>query len=59
MVKDIISEVMYHRNRVFFVQLPVLNQLEFNSDILKNANDNYSSHNWNENYDAFYQQEQK
>ena len=30
MVKDILSAVMYHRNIVLFIHLPVLNQLDLN-----------------------------
>ena len=34
--KDLLLEVMYQRNRVLFIHLPVLNQLELNNIIQKN-----------------------
>ena len=51
---------MYQSNRVLFIHLPILNQLELNNTILtKKINVNCSSHTWNEEYDAFYQRLEK
>ena len=47
---------MFQINRVLFINLTVLNQLELNSIILKKINDDYSSNTCNEDYDAFDQQ---
>ena len=50
---------MYQRNRVFFIHLPVSNQLESNNIIMTKLNDNSSSLTWNEDGNAFYQQLEK
>ena len=44
---------MYQRNRVIFIQIFVLNQIEFK------LNDNCSSNTWNEDDDSFFQQLEK
>ena len=43
--KYMLSLVMYQINRVLFIHMPLLNNLSFNSIILKKFNDHYSSHN--------------
>ena len=60
MVKDMLSAVMYQRNRLLFINLPVLHQIELNNIILeKKLNDNCSCHTWNEVDDAFDKQLEK
>ena len=57
MVKDLLSAVMYQRNRLLFIHLPVLNQIELENIILiKKLNDNCSIHTWNEEDDNAEQQ---
>ena len=51
---------MYQINRVLFIHIPVLNQLELNNIIqTKQLNEKISSHAWNEEDDAFDKQLEK
>ena len=59
-VNDLLPTVLYHRNRVLFIHMPVLNKQKieiYHSD--ENINDNFSSHTWNEYDDAFEKQLEK
>ena len=52
--------MMYQRNRVLFINMHVLTQPEYNNIIMiKNLNDNCSSHTWNEYDDVFDKQLEK
>ena len=58
--KYLLSYLIYQRNRLLYIHLPVLNQLELNTIIMKKyINNHYSSHTWNGYDDDFDQQLKK